>query len=305
MKFTMLPEPWDHTIAEVEREGHEYVESLDAAEFLIYTSGGADDFPELPDNIKWVQFTFAGVDALVNAGKLSSRIRWANASGTYGQTVAESSLALLLAVLHQHKRVTRAASWSVRGELFETTDWLHGDKTVALIGAGGIAKAMIPMLQPFNTKIIAVNNSGREVDGADATVPMERADHVWGEADYFIVLLPLTERTHHFFNREIFARMKESAVVVNAGRGPLIHTDDLVAALDSGQIAGAGLDVTDPEPLPDGHPLWEMDNVVITPHTANTAERIQALAGGLTVENARAFEAGERMPHEVDARAGY
>lgn len=300
----MLPETWENTIAEVEKEGHEFVRELSDADFLIFT-GGPGDLPEIPDNLKWIQLPFAGVDAFSTAGALSDKVRWANASGTYGPTVAESSMGLLLAVLHQHKTVTLAKTWDVRDEVAAGTDWLHANKTVALVGAGGIAKEMIPMLKPFRTRIIAVNNSGRPVAGADETVPMEQADHVWGEADYFIVLLPLTEQTHHFFNKDLFARMKKTAVVVNAGRGPLVNTDDLVAALQDGEIAGAALDVTDPEPLPDGHPLWDMNNALITPHTANTPERIEALSGALTVENARAFEAGERMPHEVDVAAGY
>ncbi|MGP6172574.1 D-isomer specific 2-hydroxyacid dehydrogenase family protein [Corynebacterium sp. A21] len=304
MKFTMLPEAWDHTVAEVEAQGHEFVAELGQAEFLIYT-GGPADYPDLPANIGWVQFTFAGIDAIREAGKLVPGFRYANASGTYGMPVAESSLALLLAVLHQHKTVTLAKSFDSREEVLETTDWLHDGKTVALIGAGGIARDMIPMLKPFNPRIIAVNNSGREVAGADETYPMERAGEVFAEADIFVVLLPLTEQTHHFFNAELFARMKRGAVIINAGRGGLVNTDDLVSALKVGQLAGAGLDVTDPEPLPDGHPLWEMKNVVITPHTANTMERIRVAAGALTLENARAFEIGERMPHEVDPAAGY
>ncbi|QGU08035.1 D-specific alpha-keto acid dehydrogenase [Corynebacterium occultum] len=254
MKFTMLPEPWDHTVTEVEAEGHQFVRDLDQAEFLIFT-GGPDDYPELPENIRWVQFTFAGIDAIRASGKLlPDGPRYSNASGTYGKPVAESSLALLLAVLHQHKTVTLAKSFDCRDEVLETTDWLHGGKTVALIGAGGIAKEMIPMLRPFNTKIIAVNNSGRTIEGADETYPMDQAAEVFAEADIFVVLLPLTGQTHHFFDAELFSRMKPGAVIINAGRGGLINTDDLVVALKSGQLGGAGLDVTDPEPLPDGHP---------------------------------------------------
>lgn len=99
--------------------------------------------------------------------------------------------------------------------------------------------------------------------------------------------------------------MKPEAVLVNVGRGGLVVTEDLVHALQQGTIAGAALDVTDPEPLPDGHPLWSMDNVLITPHVANTKDRMCALSGELFVANARAFEAGETMPTEVDVVAGY
>ena len=99
--------------------------------------------------------------------------------------------------------------------------------------------------------------------------------------------------------------MKPHAVVVNAGRGPLIVTDDLVDALRDGAIAGAGLDVTDPEPLPEGHPLWGMPNVVITPHTANTQQNVRASIGALAARNAELFATGERMSTEVDIKVGY
>jgi phosphoglycerate dehydrogenase-like enzyme len=103
----------------------------------------------------------------------------------------------------------------------------------------------------------------------------------------------------------VFALMKPSAVLVNVARGPLVHTDDLVEALRSGQIGGAALDVTDPEPLPDGHPLWDLPQCLITPHTANTFTVIEQRMGGLVVANAAAFEAGERMPNEVNLETGY
>ena len=106
-------------------------------------------------------------------------------------------------------------------------------------------------------------------------------------------------------NRDVFAQMKPSAVVVNVARGPLVHTDDLVEALRNGTIAGAALDVTEPEPLPDDHPLWDIETCMITPHTANTYTIIQERTGRLVVENAASFEAGERMPNEVNLETGY
>ena len=106
-------------------------------------------------------------------------------------------------------------------------------------------------------------------------------------------------------NRDTLAQMKPSAVVVNVARGPLVNTDDLAEALRDGTIAGAALDVTDPEPLPDDHPLWDIETCMITPHTANTYTIIQERTGRLVVDNAAAFEAGERMPNEVDLEAGY
>jgi phosphoglycerate dehydrogenase-like enzyme len=306
VKFAFQPRQWPDAIAEIEAAGHEYVGDVNDADFLVF-NGGPEKFPDpLPANIRYVQAAFAGVDALHGAGLIHpGGVRWACASGLYDDTVAESTIGLLLAQMHMHKTVTLAKSFSVAREIDEKKQWLFDNKTVAIIGAGRIATKLIEMLSVFGPRIIAVTRSGRQVAGADESFAMADAAQVWGRADIFVILAPLTEETRHMVNREVFALMKPSAVVVNVARGPLVHTDDLVEALRSGAIAGAALDVTDPEPLPDGHPLWDMANCIITPHTANTFSIIQARMGRLVVANAAAFEAGERMPNEVNLETGY
>ncbi|QTH59325.1 hypothetical protein J5O04_11055 [Corynebacterium hindlerae] len=297
MKFAITPTPWPNLIDLLNEHGFTQAE-LEDADFLVF-NGSPKQFPQLPDNIKWVQLCLAGIDGFEKAGVVDPTKRWANARGVFGRTVAESAVALLLAQLHAHKKVS---SWEDRPELEETTGWLH-DKTVAIIGAGGIGRDLIPMLKGFGCHIIAVNNSGRPVEGADETVA--GADGVWPRADYFILAAPLTDATYRMVNADTLAQMPAHAVVVNVGRGPLVDTEALTAALADGQIAGAALDVTDPEPLPAGHPLWRMDNVVITPHVANTSERIQALMAPATLANAQAFAAGEDMPTELIPGRGY
>lgn len=308
MKFTLHPERVDQIVADVEAGGHTHVESLADADFLIF-HGGPEDFPDpLPDNIRFVQTQMAGIDPLVKAGILErSGVRWANAKGLYDDTVAESCLALLLAVGHQHKKAGLAATWDIQPEIGDTTRFITADSTVAVIGAGGIGKRFLELIRPFGCHTIAVNRSGNQVAEAKETVAMADADAagVWSRADAFIVLAPLTGETHRFVDAGALAKMKDTAIVVNAGRGPLIDTEALVEALQEGRIHGAGLDVTDPEPLPDDHPLWGMDNVVITPHTANTIQHVRAIIGGLAARNADLFAAGERMATEVDVEAGY
>ncbi|GAB3704979.1 D-isomer specific 2-hydroxyacid dehydrogenase family protein [Corynebacterium nasicanis] len=306
MKFAFQPQEWPDAIAEIEAAGHTFVPDLEDADFLVF-NGGPDKFPDpLPANIRYVQATFAGIDALHEAGLIRpGGVRWACASGLYDDTVAESTIALLLAQMHMHKLITLAGTWSVRREVDKRKQWLFDNKTVAIIGAGRIAVKLIEMLSVFGVKIIAVTRSGRTIDGADESYAIADADQVWGRADVVVVLAPLTPETRHMINRDVFEQMKPSAVVVNVARGPLIHTDDLVDALRSGTIAGAALDVTDPEPLPDDHPLWDIETCMITPHTANTYTIIQERTGRLVIDNAAAFEAGERMPNEVNLETGY
>lgn len=302
MKFTIQPNRWASVAAHLEANGHEEA-PLESADFLVF-NGTPAQFPELGENIKWVQLCLAGIDGFFDAGIIQPNRRWSNAGGIYGRTVAESAVALLLSQLHCHVLVAREKTWDTKQTVDEKTGWLY-DRTVAILGAGGIGRDLIPMLKGFGCRIIAVNHSGREVEGADETRASASAGNIYGEADYFILAAPLTPETHHMINAETLKQMKPHAVVVNVGRGPLVDTDALVEALRNGTIAGAALDVTEPEPLPDGHPLWSLDQVVITPHEANTQERIQALVAPAIVENARALEAGEQMPTEVELGKGY
>ncbi|HHU67179.1 D-isomer specific 2-hydroxyacid dehydrogenase family protein [Corynebacterium sp.] len=302
MKFSMSPGLWPGVIAEVEAAGHTHV-PVEEAEFLIYTGGPLPD--PLPESIGFVQFVFSGVDRLLEAGVMRPGVRWANAAGVYGRPVAEVALTLLLAQLHHVKAATVAGSFRARGPIDEAQGWLSDGPTVAIIGAGGTADALIPLLRPFGVRIIAVNRSGRPVEGADETHAQSAADHVWEEADAFVLAAPLTEETSRMVDAPVLARMQPHAVLVNVGRGELIDTDALVEALRSGRIAGAALDVTDPEPLPEDHPLWSLPNCTITPHIAATGRIAQRMIAPQIIENAAAFAAGERMPTEVDISLGY
>ncbi|HCM81222.1 MAG TPA: hypothetical protein DIS84_08890 [Corynebacterium stationis] len=308
MKYAMVPTVWEESAEALDAAGHTQVELSENPDFVFF-SGKTPDFPEeLPESVKFIQVPFAGVDGILDLIADTHKkygVRWSNAAGIYDSTVAESTIALLLAQLHSHKRMALAKTWSVRDEAEANTTFLFEDKTVAIIGAGGIGKKLISMLQGFGPKIIAVNRSGKPVDGADEVFTFDDIDKVWPAADYFVMLAPLTPETHHMVNADALEKMPQHAVVVNVGRGPLVDTDALTEALKNGVIAGAGLDVTDPEPLPDGHPLWDEINCVITPHLANPPYSVRKRIGVHTVEVVKAFEAGEPLPTEVDPTLGY
>lgn len=302
MKFAFLPKPWDAVVDDLTEHGHTFV-GLDESPDVLVFRGGPEDFPEeLPPSVKLVQVAYAGVEKLVEAGVLDPDVPTANAAGIYDDTVAESALALLLGVLQRHKAVT--PQWNDR-QMHEEKDYLFDNKKVAVIGAGGIGKKLIRFLEPFGPEIIAVNRSGNSVPGATRTVAMNDAQDVWSQADYFVLIAPLTKQTHHMVNEEVLRAMKPNAVVINVGRGPLIDTQALTKALQEGTIAGAGLDVTDPEPLPEDHPLWQIDRCLITPHTANIPRYMQARLGELTRRNWEALQEGRPMPTQIDVEEGY
>lgn len=312
MKFYMAPYTWAETAEDIKAAGHEQVDEMSQAEVFVFTSSNPDDFPDsLPENIQFVQHCFTGVEELIKRGFITpDGIPWANTAGSFATPVAEIGLSLLLAQMHRQKEIARAESFDVRDHMDRVQQWLYanphrGKKQVAIFGAGGIGQEFMRLVRPFDVDIVAVNRSGREVEGADKTLAMADAERLWETADIVVLALPLTDETEGLVDASKFAAMKNTALVVNIGRGRLINTEDLVEALDNGDIAGAALEVTDPEPLPDDHPLWQMDSCTISPHIAATYRVAKLHVGATAAANMDAFERGEKMPTQIDPQAGY
>lgn len=309
MKYFMGPETWQPTVDDLSAAGHERVENLADAEVYVNTTPSPRRIPKMPDNIGWVQHCFTGVNQLIDAGLITPEgLPWCNSAGAFAKPVAECALGLLLSQAHQHKAFAQAGTWSVAKELDEAQEWIYdqqGPKKVAILGAGGIGKQLIALLKPFGVHITAVNRSGRPVEGADEVVAMADAAHVWGEADVIFCILPATQETEGLIDAGKFRAMKSSALFINVGRGSTVVTDDLVDALREGEIAGAGLEVVDPEPLPDDHPLLSLPNCTMTPHIGATKHVAQYHMGDIFNANAAAWGKGEPMPTQVDPEAGY
>lgn len=253
---------------------------------------------------RWVQLPFAGIESFVAAGVLDPSRTWTCAKGIYGHACAEHALALMLAAarrIHHHVRERR---WTGTAGLGAPERRLK-DATVLIVGTGGIGTWLKDMLVPIGSEILAVNRSGRPLDGARDTVPVKRLDEVVPRADFVVLCAALTPETRGMFDRKRLARMQRHAWLVNVARGPLVVTDDLVDALREGSLGGAALDVTDPEPLPDGHPLWDLDDVVVTPHVANTWDMALPDLRGLVGRNVAAFVEGRALEGVVDPRLGY
>jgi phosphoglycerate dehydrogenase-like enzyme len=252
---------------------------------------------------KWVQLPFAGIEEFLAAGVIDPARTWTCAKGTYGPTVAEHALAQLLMAARLLHRHARQRSWMSRRD-FATARRLAG-ATVLLVGTGGIGAALAEMLVPLEPRIIGVNRSGTPLAGAERTVSVKELKAVVGEADFVVLSAAMTPETTHLFNAEVLVLMRPDAWIVNVGRGKLIDTDALVDALRDKRIGGAALDVTDPEPLPDDHPLWTIEDVVITSHAANTWEMaIPDLAERIR-RNVELFARGEPLEGLVDLGLGY
>ena len=252
---------------------------------------------------RWIQLPFAGIERFLEAGVLEPARTWTCAKGIYGSSTAEHALGLVLLAARRLDAHARARRWRTRGE-FAGTRRLKGG-TVLIVGTGGIGRALAEMLRPLEPRILAANRSGEPMPGAEQTVASDRLAEVVGDADWIVCCAAMTPQTHHLFDAAMLARMRPDAWIVNVGRGPLIDTNALVEALREQRIGGAALDVTDPEPLPDEHPLWSFDNVVITSHAANTWAMALPELAALVGRNVRRFANGEPLEGLVDVARGY
>ena len=247
--------------------------------------------------ITWVQVPFSGVETYLPY--IDSTRMWTSAKGVFGGTVAELALALLLGGMRHVAGYSRQQQWTE-----DHGRTLFGAR-VTILGAGGIAQSLISMLKPFNCHITVVRNREGDVPGADVVLTTSRLHEALLRADAVLMAIALTPQTHGIMGKAEFQSMQSHAWLVNVGRGKQIVTDELVWALEAGEIGGAALDVTDPEPLPTGHPLWSLPNCIITPHVGNTAEMVPPLLAVRIAENVRRFAAGEQLIGIVDRAVGY
>jgi phosphoglycerate dehydrogenase-like enzyme len=297
--IALLPESDPGLAAAVEAGGGRVGPLEDAEGAILHRFGEGDPDASAPgvERLRWLQLPAAGVESWLDA--LPDGPVVTSATGAFALPVAEHALALLLVAARSLHLCARATEWTEpRARSLEGA-------TVAIVGAGGIGRALIELLTPLSPRILAVTRRGLPVDRAAVTVPADRVDEVLAEAEYVVLAAPSTGESRRLIDAERLALMREGAWLVNVGRGTLVDTDALVAALDEGRIGGAALDVTDPEPLPPGHPLWGHPRAMITPHIATTdgAERVHYERR--VRDNVARFAAGEPLLGVVDRDAGY
>ncbi len=258
----------------------------------------------LAPKLRWVQTNSAGIERFV--GELRNRpVTLTNCRIIQGPNIADHAMALLLGLTREIPRaVTMMAreEWG-RGQLRLVE--LNG-KTAVIVGVGGIGMQIAQRAHAFGMTVIGVDP--RDVPYTfflKKVVRPDRLDEVLPQADVLFVAAPLTAETRGMIGERQFHLMKKDSFFIAVSRGGLYQTPALVKALDSKHLAGAGLDVTDPEPLPKGHPLWKFDNVIITPHSAGGSDGVSARRMELYKENLRRFVAGEPLLHIVDKEKGY
>jgi phosphoglycerate dehydrogenase-like enzyme len=295
------PAPGPHWLEAAVREGGGELVAPDAAEAVVWADAReVDALSELldrHDHLRWVQLPFAGIENFVE--RLDRDRVWTCGKGVYAEPVAEMALALGLAGLRNLGPYATADRWTapVGRNLL--------DGNVTILGGGGITQSLVRLLGPWGCRITVVRSTVQSMAGVDTVLAADRYAEALPGADLVVLALALTPDTEAMFGRAEFARMDSHAWIVNVARGRHIVTDDLVDALASGTIGGAGLDVTHPEPLPQGHPLWSLPNCIITPHVGNTPEMAKPLLARRVTDNVRRFARGEPLIGLVDVDAGY
>ncbi len=266
-------------------------------------------FMDSAEHLVWVQSPSAGVERYlrVDALRESDRIVMTNMQGVHGATIAEHCFAMLLTLTRDVRHYThpdQAGTWDSRGSGMQPIA-LHG-RTLVVVGLGGIGNEVAKIGKGFGMRVLATRRSRTDPpEYVDEQGTPEDLMRFLGEADVVVLCVPLTDETRGMIGADEFAAMKQGSYLVNVARGKVVDTDALVEALQNSHLAGACLDVTDPEPLPADHVLWAMPNVVITPHVSSRSALTSEVWKQTYLENIRRFGKGEPLLNVVDKSVGY
>ncbi|MDI3340114.1 MAG: D-2-hydroxyacid dehydrogenase [Sphaerobacter sp.] len=254
--------------------------------------------------LRWVHFPGAGVDSLLTPELRARELVVTNNRGVAAPNIAEHLLAMMLAFARGLPELLRAQvrhEWGRPTRRFEL-----GGQTLGIVGLGEIGEALATRAAALGMRVVGLRRrSGPAPRGVARVYPPEGLHALLGESDHVAICLPLTPRTRHLFGPAEFRAMRRDAYLYNIGRGAIVDQAALIAALQAGEIAGAGLDVTDPEPLPPDSPLWDMPNVIITAHTAGGTPRYWDRAIEILLENIGRFRRDAPLRNVVDQREGY
>jgi phosphoglycerate dehydrogenase-like enzyme len=296
---------------ESEEEAKERLEPiLRETEVLLTNPVVPDDVVERAPNLKWLQLTSAGVDRLMDAPVVKSDVTVTTASGIHATPISEYVIGAILAFAKGFSNAFRAQQerawrpfWPQEVE----------DKTIGVLGVGAIGARVVKLAKALDMRVLALRRSadrrlkGDEsgLPGVDEMLPPAELPYLLAESDYVVVALPLTAESRNLIGEPELRAMKPSAVIVNIGRGAIIDEAALVRALKDGTIAGAALDVFQQEPLSAESELWDLQNVLLTPHISGGTPRYMERAVGLFCENLRHYLADQPLRNIVDPARGY
>lgn len=272
---------------------------------MMITYGLQEDWQildQLP-NLKWIQIFQTGIEYAPLKIIEERGILLTNVRGIYGTAISEYVMSI---ILYETRHIARFIQNQKRKRYDRSIlPDEAGGKTVGIFGTGIVGKEVAKKAQAFDMNVLGFNTSGRSVRFFDATYTWDEKESLIQACDFIVLVLPLLEDTYHFLGKHEFQMMKENAYIINAGRGPLIQQDALCAALEQGMIKGAALDVFNEEPLPASSPLWETENLLITPHMAGKTVYFFDRCLDIYKRNFAAFIKGAPMEFMIDFEKGY
>jgi D-2-hydroxyacid dehydrogenase (NADP+) len=328
---------FDGRIAVTCADGDAFVRALPEAQVIVAGNLSDDQLARAPQ-LRWLSSVAAGLDEIVTPAVLARGVAVTSASGVHGPNIAEHLLAMILMFTRGMPKLFRAQlerRWErdARGgrsglarpsssrEVRNPSEGSEEDrprsdgpgeltgKTLLIVGLGRIGEALAARARPFGVRVVAVKHDPESRHdagvGVDELLPIGALDGALGRADHVCLTVPLTPATHHLMDARRLGRMRPSAFLYNVSRGAVIDEAALVAALRAGKLAGAGLDVFEEEPLPAGSPLWELDNVILTPHVAGVTPLYYQRTAALFADNLERFLAGRPLANQFDRARGY
>lgn len=283
----------------------ELLRSIESAD-VLFTFAVSDGVISRAHRLKWLHFASAGVEKSLSPALKAKKIKVTCSRGLHAATIAEY---VMMQILVFSKNLSKSLEFQA-AHLWKFEELLPGKfdlegKTIAIIGLGSIGRRIAGLAKAFGMRVIGTVSKPRKIRYVDRVFGPSHLNDCIGQADFVVLSVPLTERTHHIVDKERLEVMKEGAFLVNIGRGKLVDEAALIEALRSKRIAGAALDVFEIEPLPSESPLWEMDNVSVTPHYSGMAENLWQKVGHRFCENAIRFKNGRKMLGIVNLDEGY
>lgn len=311
-----------YEVEQITLPNHRWPEDKLTEAEIYYASGLGIPSPEQAPNLRWIQAHWAGVDGLFDSPIWHSDIAITSASGIHAPNMAAYTITQILAWAHRVPswvHYQQNSEWPTnRWQKFVPTE-LRG-KTLGILGYGSIGRELARLAKTFGMRILVTKRDARHPEDSGYTItgsgdpngqlpdriyPGEATRSMAAECDFLVITLPLTTKTRHLFDEEMLRELKSNCYLINIGRGSIIDESALVKALKKGWIAGAGLDVSETEPLPKDSPLWQMDNVLITPHVSGFTPHYDERAVDLFTTNLRRYLAGEPLLNLVNRDTGY
>lgn len=276
---------------------------------VLFLWGGSGVMPEKYCNfsrkLQWINSFSAGVNPIMDSSISELSVRLTNAKGIHGKTMALTTVGYMINFMRYFPELQRRQEKHIWSKKFDVPPKEAEGCVVAIIGAGAIGSEVGRLSKALGMKVLGVKRTVTPLKYFDEVYSNDDIDTVIAQADFVVIVTPLTDATRHMFNKDKFKLMKSDAVLINIARGPIVKEDDLIEALQNGEIGGAALDATYKEPLDADSPLWDMDNVIITPHYSADSDLYIERAMDLFCENLKRFEAGEPLINEINLKNKY